>query len=291
MYKVFVRSHLDYCDFIYHIPHNICHSPLGISLHSLMESIEKVQYIAALAVTGAWQGSSRSKLYDELGWESLSDRRMFRRVLQLYKISNTMTPEYLYEKLPPRKRTFLYSNDITLSYRDIRSRTVRYANSFFPDAIRSWNNLISHFSVMPTIGVFKAHLISLIRPDPKSTFNIHDPIGLHCLFMLRLGLSPLRSHKFCHNFLDTLSDICFCTLATEDTEHFLLYCPFYADKRVPLVSSINEIVLKYNLPLICESYRFFLYGNHLLSEPDNKKVLLATINYIKNTNRFNELLS
>ena len=55
-----------------------------------MESIEKVQYIGALAVTGAWQGSSRSKLYDELGWESLSDRRMFRRVLQLYKICNMM---------------------------------------------------------------------------------------------------------------------------------------------------------------------------------------------------------
>ena len=53
MYKVFVRSHLDYCDFIYHIPHTICHSPLRISLHSLMESIEKVQYIGALAVTGA----------------------------------------------------------------------------------------------------------------------------------------------------------------------------------------------------------------------------------------------
>ena len=288
MYKVFVRSHLDYCDFIHHIPNTICHSPLGISLHTLMESIEKIQYIGALAVTGAWQGSSRSKLYDELGWESLSDRRMFRRVLQLYKISNMMTPEYLCEKLPPRKRTFLYSNDITLLYRDIRSRTLRYTNSFFPDAIRSWNNVISHFSVMPTIGVFKAHLISLIRPDPKSTFNIHDPIGLRCLFMLRLGLSPLRSHKLCHNFLDTLSDICSCTLATEDTEHFLLYCPLYADKRVPLVSSINEIVLRYNLPLISESYRFFLYGNHLLSEPDNKKVLLATIDYIKNTNRFNE---
>ena len=29
----------------------------------------------ALAVTGAWQGSNRSKLYDELGWESLSNRR------------------------------------------------------------------------------------------------------------------------------------------------------------------------------------------------------------------------
>ena len=288
MYKVFVRSHLDYCDFIYHIPHTICQSPLGISLNTLMENIEKVQYIGALAVTGAWKGSSRSKLYDELGWESLSDRRMVRRVLQLYKISNMMTPQYLYDKLPPRKRTFLYSNVIALSYRDIRSRTLRYANSFFPDAVHSWNNLISHFSVMPTIGAFKSHLISLIRPNPKSTFNIHDPIGLRFLFMLRLGLSPLCSHKFCHNFLDILSDICPCTLGTEDTEHFLLRCPIHAHARVFLLSTISEITLRYNLPLMSESYRFYLYGDHLLSDSDNKKVLLATIHYIKSTNRFNE---
>ena len=52
--------------------------PFGISLHEHMETIEKTQYQAALAVTGAWQGTSRIKLYEELGWESLSDRRMCR---------------------------------------------------------------------------------------------------------------------------------------------------------------------------------------------------------------------
>ena len=103
MYKVFIRSHLDYCDFIYHIPPIIRNSPLEISLNFLMESIEKVQYMSALAVTGAWRGSNRSKLYEEIGWETLSDRRMYRRLLQLYKITNSMTPEYLRNKLPPKK--------------------------------------------------------------------------------------------------------------------------------------------------------------------------------------------
>ena len=40
-----------------------------------MEKVERIQYQAALAVTGAWQGSNRSTLYDELGWESLSNCR------------------------------------------------------------------------------------------------------------------------------------------------------------------------------------------------------------------------
>ena len=71
---------------MYHIPPTILQPPLGVSLHDLMEKVEKIQYQAALAVTSALQGTSRIKLYEELGWESLSDRRLCRRVLQLFKI-------------------------------------------------------------------------------------------------------------------------------------------------------------------------------------------------------------
>ena len=52
MYKSLVRPHLDYCDIIYHIPQSV-HSHGGITLNSQMESVEKIQYQAALAVTGA----------------------------------------------------------------------------------------------------------------------------------------------------------------------------------------------------------------------------------------------
>ena len=71
MYYALSRSHLDYCDVIYHLPETIHQPPEGVSLKSLMEKIEKVQYLAGLAITGAWQGTDRVKLYEELGWESL----------------------------------------------------------------------------------------------------------------------------------------------------------------------------------------------------------------------------
>ena len=64
-----------------------------------MEEIERAQYQAALAITGAWKGSSRLKLYEELGWESLSDRRRSRRTLQIHKIQNNITPSYLKENI------------------------------------------------------------------------------------------------------------------------------------------------------------------------------------------------
>ena len=62
MYKALVRSHLDYCDIIYHMPQIVHQPPLGVSLHDLMESVERIQYQAALAITGCWKGSSRIRL-------------------------------------------------------------------------------------------------------------------------------------------------------------------------------------------------------------------------------------
>ena len=67
-----------------------------------MEKVEGIQYQAA--ISGAWRGSIRSKLYEELGWESLSNRRKCRRVLQIHKIFNNKTPSKLKDKLPPNCR-------------------------------------------------------------------------------------------------------------------------------------------------------------------------------------------
>ena len=50
--------------------------------------IESVQYNAALAITCAIRGTSREKLYHELGFEHLTDRRYCRRLCSFYKINN-----------------------------------------------------------------------------------------------------------------------------------------------------------------------------------------------------------
>ena len=39
------------------------------------QRLEQTQYSAALAVAGAWRGTNRQRLYEELGWESLYHRR------------------------------------------------------------------------------------------------------------------------------------------------------------------------------------------------------------------------
>ena len=94
-----------------------------------MRSIESTQYQAALAVSGAWKGSNTSKLYEELGWESLTDRRWYRRLLHFYKIFYNLAPSYLKEFIPPLKRA-LYGRQRHF-FHEILCRTDTFMNSFF----------------------------------------------------------------------------------------------------------------------------------------------------------------
>ena len=284
MYKALVRPHLDYCDIIYHEPAVINPPPLGLSLTMQMEKVENIQYQAALAITGTWQGSSRTKLYEELGWETLSDRRKCRRILQIHKIINEETPSYLKNKLPAYRRPQPNGNPVTLH--KIRCRTNRYSNSFFPDATSSWNISMGHFSNIPTLGLLKEHVFSLFRPKPKSLFGIHDPQGIRYLFQLRIGLSPLRSHRKHYNFADTPSDTCLCSQGIENTNHFLFQCPFYTTQRATLAASVIVILLRNNLNNLGNQVRLYLYGHNSMNDSDNKAILLSTIKYINDTKRF-----
>ena len=54
-----------------------------------MKKIERTQYQAALVHGKVETGQ---QVYEELGWETLSDRRRWRCILQIHKIKNNMAP-------------------------------------------------------------------------------------------------------------------------------------------------------------------------------------------------------
>ena len=83
-----------------------------------MEKVERTQYQTALAITGTWQGTNRSKRYEELRWETLSDRRCCRRFPQIHKIEEYKTTSYLRDKLPPYRRPLYRLNSNT--FQEIR---------------------------------------------------------------------------------------------------------------------------------------------------------------------------
>ena len=203
-----ICSHLDYCDVIYHVPHAYV---FPFTSNSLMEKLERVQYNAAMAITGTWRGTNRSKLYEELGWESLNDRRWSRRLIQFYKIDNNLTPQYLRDHLPP-VRSSLYDVCHPYNYPNIYCNSSSYQNSFYSNAIRLWNNLDTELPERKSLETFKKCITSVIKPPQKSLFRIYNPRGTSYIFQVRVGLSPLRRHKKQDNFQDTNSETRDCIL-------------------------------------------------------------------------------
>ena len=134
MHKLYVRPHLDHGDVIYHIPQNICEFSHSVVLTNQMEKLESVRYSNALAVTGAWKGTSRDNLYNELGWESFNLRRWSRRLIPFYKIVNNLTLGYTRHPIP-----HLQESNYDLRRRStvvqICARTQDFKSSFYPNCL------------------------------------------------------------------------------------------------------------------------------------------------------------
>ena len=118
---------------------------------------------------------------------------------------------------------------------------------------------------VPSFNILKDHTNGFFRPKPKSIFDVHDSLGLRYLFQLRGGLSPLRNHKWCHNFADIPSNICHCNLGIEDASHFLFSCPAYANQGATLITSVNVIPQEYNLYVLRNQLLLYLYGHRSIN--------------------------
>ena len=287
IYKLYVRPHLDYGDVIYHIPHKTCEFSHSFKLTNQMEKLEAVQYSAALAVTGAWKGTSREKIYEELGWESLDLRRWSRRLVLFYKIMKNLTPDYTRNPIPQRQESnHGLCRQATIG--QIRARTKRFKSTFYPNCLSEWEKLYPEIRESRSVNVFKKQLLGLIRPPSKSVYGIHDPKLLSVLTQLPVGLSKLNYHKFKHSFRDTFNPLCLINDAIEDTEHFLLLCSAYDIHRRDLLDSVNTILRPHGLsnPPNKELLQILLYGHEKLPFDSNTNIFDATLKYIQASERF-----
>ena len=129
IYKSFVQPHLDYGDMVYNQPNN----------QSFLNKIEVAHYNAALAITNTIKGTSRTKLYKELGIESLSFSWWFRCLFTFYKIKTHCAPKYLYKLIPLKNNT--YNTWSAHSVGTYFCRTNNFKYSFSPCTIQEWNKL------------------------------------------------------------------------------------------------------------------------------------------------------
>ena len=139
-------------------------------------------------------------------------------------------------------------------------------------------------------GIFKNNILKFIRPKPDSFFNCYNLKGIRLITRLRLELSHLCEHKFKYNFPNCLNPLCSCNSSIESTSNFLLLCPIFHDKRLTLLSTLNNIdskILDSNDSFLTQT---LLFGSTLFDSETNTLVLNATIDYILSTERFEESL-
>ena len=162
IYKNFTRPHLDYGDIIYDQAYNT----------SFHQKLELLQYNACLAITGAIRGTSREKLYEELGLESLQLRRWFRKLSFFYKLFNSEHPNYLFKLISLRSSNYITRNIHNIPL--LKARHTFFKNSFFSTMIE-WNKLDHNIRNSSSFNVFRKSILKFIRPSANSLFKYIIP--------------------------------------------------------------------------------------------------------------------
>ena len=114
-----MRPHLDHGD-------TINDQACNDSFHKKLESI---QYNTALATTGVIIGTSSEKLYQELGLESLQQKRWYLKLCTLFRIIKEKSPGYFFNIIPKNN-----SNHRTRNFYNIPKFNIKdnfFKNSFF----------------------------------------------------------------------------------------------------------------------------------------------------------------
>ena len=110
--------------------------------------------------------------------------------------------------------------------------------------------------------------------------------GIKLLTILRVGLSHLREHKFRHNFQDTINLLCSCSLEIELISHFFLRCQNFTTPRTNLMNELRKIDSSI-LNVDEKSFtKLLLYGDSKFENKVNKKIFLASINFVLSTKRY-----
>ena len=277
LYKSLIRPLMEYGDVIWNNCYD-CDSAL----------LDGVQYEAARLVTGAIKGTSSARLYKELAWESLSNRRKLHLLCQFYKIVKNLAPYYLSEMLPKlsseRTNYRLRSRE---NFTQFSCRTSRFQKSFFPSAITGWNSLDIDVRNSVSLPTFKAKLRSTLFPHSYNKlfdFSLSRRASIDHT-RLRLGFSCLREYLFKIN--RCASPFCECGLESESVKHFFLFCPRYAAQRNVLFTSAATFLGEtWSSSSDARKINFLLYGVKSVNYDVNCVLFREVQRFIMSTNRF-----
>jgi len=106
---------------------------------------------------------------------------------------------------------------------------------------RRWNNLDGQIRNLGSLNQFKTALKRLHGYKIKKLYLTGLPQTHVYHTRLRLGLSGLFGHL--HSYHIIADGTCqYCYLGIEDTNHYVLRCPYFNIQRITLLASIVEII-------------------------------------------------
>ena len=139
--------------------------------------LKSVQYKTVLAIIGAIRGTSKLKLDQELGLESLRIERWLRGMYYLYNNFSTKSPPYFHKIIPPLHRSHPYPG----CFKTLRRRTELFRNSLLPFTVNEWNKLDSDVKNSESYAIFRKKFLAFIRPEGSSIYGIYDPFGVRLI--------------------------------------------------------------------------------------------------------------
>jgi hypothetical protein len=255
--------------------------------------LDQVQREAALVCTGAYKHTKNSLLMAELGWDSLSTRRVNQKNCLMFKIQNNIAPPYLIDVCPP------LVGDMT-DYNLRRAANIAappgtkqgYVNSFFPSTIRQWNQLDHSIKQSPSIDSFKYQLKKVKCLKKNKLYPKFSGAKAINHTRLRLGLSGLKAHRHAYNHIPQ-PNCDLCGARREDSMHFLLQCPVFAVPRTIMMYEIRDLYLTKHIEFDLtrtivkkELVNYLLQGDNRLSEVENVSLFSIVQSFIASSKRF-----
>jgi len=270
LYTSFIRPTLEYGSVVWDSCNEDC-----------KKKLDTVHLDAARIVTGAIKGTEHDALYQETGWESLQDRKDYEKLVLFHKMIHNEAPQYLNILVPPKRGELNpYSSKFADEYDVPSFRTEQYHKTFLPSIVEKWNKLSDDIKNIEKTSEFKRKL-KHVKPKQvymycygKRTANvIHSRLRMNC--------SCLKAHLYKLHVIDDAT--CNCRTSKETSEHFLLYCPLYRNKREKMMNRIVS-VLGVNHQYITGD--ILLFGDIRKTREWNEQLFDIVHDYLVSSQRF-----
>ena len=176
MYKITVRSVIDYALPVYF--KNLKQTPIS--------RLENIQYRAAKLVTGAFHYSSREKLNNELGWETIEKRSDLLSLNIFQKIHLHETRPLIRSCMPKldfEQEHYLRSKG---GYTPFKNYGSDFKKSFFSYTSSIWNNLPKDVQCKDLFD-FKTYTNKELKPPRYKHFSRGNKLGNSLLTKIRVG--------------------------------------------------------------------------------------------------------